>query len=207
MPSMNAGTWLLSLSWPGGSWQNSAKILAAMVITYIIVLWISAIIWVFRDIRDRTRDPFFQAIAVFVVLVFNLAGLWLYLILRPQLTLSEAYARSLEEEALLQELEDQKACPTCRRRIEDDFLVCPSCQTQLKEACPRCSRPLSYSWSACPYCATPKQERRLRRPVSDQQTATMPRPRGRPRPSPAFSESAPEPATAAATVQEGSEPA
>ena len=198
----NPGSWLLAFDWPFGSWQNSAKFLAAIVITYVIVLWVSAIIWVFRDIRDRTRDPFFQAVSVFVVLVFNLAGLWLYLILRPQVTLAEAYARSLEEEALLQELEDQKACPNCRRRIADDFIVCPSCQTQLKEACASCSRPLSYSWSACPYCARPKQESRQRRPSSDQPTATMPRSRARNRPAPSFQDAAPE---TAAVVTESSE--
>ncbi|MGI8554184.1 MAG: zinc ribbon domain-containing protein [Dehalococcoidia bacterium] len=194
--------WMLAFAWPGGSWQNSVKILAALLITYIIVLWISAIIWVYRDIRDRTRDPFFQAMAVFVVLVFNLPGLWLYLILRPPLTLAEAYSRSLEEEALLQELEDQKACPNCRRRVQDDFLVCPSCQTQLKEAFVNCSRPLSYSWSACPYCATPKQERRPRRPPTDQQTAAMPRARNRNRAAATFQDSSVEPA---ALAQESSE--
>jgi RNA polymerase subunit RPABC4/transcription elongation factor Spt4 len=166
---------LLALTWPGGNWQNSAKIIAAMLITYVIVLWISAVIWTFRDIHDRTRDPFFQAVSVFVVLVFNLPGLWLYLILRPPQTLAEAYARSLEEEALLQELEDQKACPNCRRRVADDFLVCPTCETQLKEACTVCSRPLAYSWTACPYCGTPKHARPQRRRLGDQQTATMPR--------------------------------
>jgi RNA polymerase subunit RPABC4/transcription elongation factor Spt4 len=200
---LNPGSWLLAFNWPFGSWQNSVKFLAAVVITYLIVLWVSAIIWVFRDIRDRTRDPFFQAISVFVVLVFNLAGLWLYLILRPQVTLAEAYARSLEEEALLQELEDQKACPNCRRRIADDFIVCPSCQTQLKEACVSCARPLSYSWSACPYCARPKQDSRpARRASADQPTAAMPRIRGRNRPAPAFQEAGAEPA---AVITEGGE--
>jgi RNA polymerase subunit RPABC4/transcription elongation factor Spt4 len=169
---------LLNIVWPGGSWQNSAKVVAAMLITYIIVLWLSAVVWTFRDIRDRTRDPFFQAVSVFVVLVFNLPGLWLYLILRPPQTLAESYARSLEEEALLQELEDQKACPNCRRRVSDDFLVCPTCETQLKEACGACSRPLAYSWTACPYCGSPKHARtQTRRRTSEQQTAAMPRDR------------------------------
>jgi RNA polymerase subunit RPABC4/transcription elongation factor Spt4 len=167
----------LAFTWPFGSWQNSAKFLAALLITYIIVLWISAVIWTFRDIHDRTRDPFFQAIAVFVVLVFNLPGLWLYLILRPSQTLNEAYARSLEEEALLQELEDQKACPNCRRRVADDFLICPTCETQLKEACAVCSKPLAYSWTACPFCGTSKRARSTRRRVNEQQTSTMPRDR------------------------------
>jgi RNA polymerase subunit RPABC4/transcription elongation factor Spt4 len=173
-----------------------------MLITYIIVLWIAAVIWTFRDIRERTRDPFFQAVSVFVVLVFNLPGLWLYLILRPPQTLAESYARSLEEEALLQELEDQKACPNCRRRVADDFLVCPTCETQLKEACTACSRPLAYSWTACPYCGTPKHSRAPRRRANDQQTASMPRDR-RPRAT-AFTENGA--GEAAALASEGSEP-
>ncbi|MHB8577294.1 MAG: zinc ribbon domain-containing protein, partial [Dehalococcoidia bacterium] len=141
------------ISWPGGTWQDTAKIVGAVLITYIAVLWVAGLIWVYRDIRDRSRDPFYQALSVFMVLAFNLPGLWLYLILRPKLTLREAYELTLEEEALLQELEDQKGCPTCHRRVLDDYIVCPSCTTQLKEPCPQCAKPLSYSWVACPYCA------------------------------------------------------
>src|SRR3712207_6981071 len=57
----------------------------------------------------RSRDPFLQVGALFLVLMFNLPGLLLYLIGRPRETLTEAYARTLEEEALLQELEDRKS--------------------------------------------------------------------------------------------------
>jgi len=151
--------WAPAISWPGGSWQDTIKLFAAVVITYIVVLWIAGLIWVYRDIRDRSRDPFYHAIAVFMVLAFNLPGLWLYLILRPKLTLADAYERTLEEEALLQDLEDQKGCPTCHRRVLDEYIVCPSCTTQLKEPCPNCTRPLSYSWVACPYCATLRRTR------------------------------------------------
>jgi RNA polymerase subunit RPABC4/transcription elongation factor Spt4 len=155
----NVSPWAVLVSWPGGSWQNTVKVVLAGLITYLIVLWVLMVWWTFRDIRERTRDPFLQAAAVFVVLVFSLPGLWIYLIGRPKETLAEAYARTLEEEALLQELEDLKACPTCRRRVADDFVICPICQSQLKEPCARCSRPLSYSWAACPYCATPRHGR------------------------------------------------
>ncbi len=181
---------IAAISWPFGSWQRSAVVVLAALITYLVVLWLLTVWWTFRDIRERTRDPFLQAAAVFVVLVFTLPGLWLYLIGRPRETLSEAYARTLEEEALLQELEDLKACPTCRRRVTDDFVVCPVCQTQLKEPCVRCSRPLSYSWAACPYCAAPRRGYLPERPAvaqteanlePEEQTVTIPRPRPAPR--------------------------
>lgn len=122
------------------------------------LLWLSIIVWVYRDIRYRTRDSSLQVLSVFVVLMFfpgfNVPGLALYLMLRPSDTLEEAYARSLEEEALLRELGDEGSCPSCRRLTDKEFQFCPSCQTQLKDKCARCERLLSFSWVACPYCGT-----------------------------------------------------
>ncbi len=147
------------ISWPGGSWEATLRISLTILALYLAVIWVALIFWAYRDIRQRSRDPIVQMAAVLLVLVFFLPGHWVYLILRPRQTLVEAYERSLEEEALLQELEDQKACPTCKRRIQDEYLVCPSCGVQLKEPCRSCGKPLSYAWSMCPYCALPKAAR------------------------------------------------
>lgn len=125
---------------------------------WALLLWLSIVVWVYRDIRDRSRDTSLQALSVFVVLMFfpglNLPGLALYLMLRPRDTLEEVYARSLEEEALLRELGDEGSCPSCRRLIDKDFQYCPSCQTQIKDQCDKCERLLSFSWVACPFCGT-----------------------------------------------------
>lgn len=147
------------ISWPGGDWEATLKIVIAVAAIYLAVIWLTLIFWTYRDIRQRTRDPILQTVAVLLVLVFFLPGHWVYLIVRPRYTLSELYERSLEEEALLQELEDQKACPTCKRRVHDDFLICPSCRTQLKEPCRSCAKPLSYAWVACPFCGLEKPPR------------------------------------------------
>jgi hypothetical protein len=166
------GTLPIAVSWPGGTWQDTLKLVAAVLITYIAVLWFAALVWVYRDIRNRSRDPFYHALSVFLVLVFNLPGLWLYLILRPKETLRDAYEAMLEEEALLQELEDQKGCPTCHRRVMDEYIVCPSCTTQLKEPCTSCGKALSYSWVACPFCATMRTPRTQPNPA-DAPTAPL----------------------------------
>ncbi len=147
------------VDWPGGDWQATLKLALIIIFVYIAVLWLTLVFWAFRDIRQRTRDPIVQMVAVLLVALFFLPGHWIYLIVRPRYTLSELYERSLEEEALLQDLEDQKACPTCKRRIQDDFLVCPSCRTQLKEPCRSCAKPLSYAWVACPFCGLEKAPR------------------------------------------------
>jgi len=146
-------------SWPGGSWEATLRYGIVFTAIFLSAFWVAVVFWTYRDIRQRTRDPILQTAAVLLVLIFNFPGHWIYLIVRPRYTLTELYERSLEEEALLQELEDQKACPTCKRRVKDEYLVCPSCRTQLKEACRQCSKPLSYAWVACPYCGLEKPPR------------------------------------------------
>ena len=127
---------------------------------WLLLLWLGIIVWTYRDIRERTQDPATHTLSVALVLLFfpgfNLPGLMLYLVLRPKETLDDAYARSLEEEALLREVGDDPACQSCHRYVEKDFLVCPYCQAQLKDACANCNSPLRFSWIACPYCATPR---------------------------------------------------
>jgi RNA polymerase subunit RPABC4/transcription elongation factor Spt4 len=129
---------------------------AALLAAFLTATWIGAVIWAFRDIRSRSRDIFAQVLATLMVLVFfplfPVPGLLLYLILRPRETLSEVYERSLEEEVLLQGIEERLACPGCNRRIEDAFMVCPTCHTRLKKACPSCGRLLHLRWNICPYC-------------------------------------------------------
>jgi RNA polymerase subunit RPABC4/transcription elongation factor Spt4 len=138
------------------NWENVATLAAAVGGAYVLILWISSIAWTYRDIHERTRDTAFQIVAVLLVLMFPLLGWFIYMILRPSETLAEAYARSLEEEALLQELEEQGICPSCKRYVSTDFVICPHCRTQLKEPCANCGRPLSFNWVVCPYCMTQK---------------------------------------------------
>jgi RNA polymerase subunit RPABC4/transcription elongation factor Spt4 len=130
---------------------------AALFAAFLTAVWVSVIIWAFRDIRARSRDIFAQILATLMVLLFfplfPFPGLILYLLLRPRETLSEIYERSLEEEALLQGIEERMACPGCNRRIEEQFMVCPTCHTRLKKACPACGRLLHLRWNICPFCS------------------------------------------------------
>jgi RNA polymerase subunit RPABC4/transcription elongation factor Spt4 len=136
--------------------QPFVVLFVALTAAFFTALWVSAVIWAFRDIRSRTRDVFAQILATLLVLIFfplfPLPGLILYVILRPRETLAEVYERTLEEEALLQGIEERLACPTCNRRIEEDYVVCPSCHTRLKKSCVSCGRQLHLNWSICAYC-------------------------------------------------------
>jgi RNA polymerase subunit RPABC4/transcription elongation factor Spt4 len=128
------------------------QVIIALFGAFFLAFWVSMIIWTFRDVRSRSRDIFAQLLATLMVMVFNLPGLFLYFILRPQETLVEAYERSLEEEALLQDIEERLVCPGCKRKIKPDFIICPDCHTRLKKSCPNCRRLLHLKWNICPYC-------------------------------------------------------
>jgi RNA polymerase subunit RPABC4/transcription elongation factor Spt4 len=88
-----------------------------------------------------------------MVAVLGLFGVIIYVLLRPQETLTEAYERSLEEEALLQNIETRPICPGCGRAVKDAWQVCPYCHTKLKKPCVHCGELLELPWNLCPYCA------------------------------------------------------
>jgi RNA polymerase subunit RPABC4/transcription elongation factor Spt4 len=143
------------VGFPGGSLESTLKLGAIILLTYALVLWLSAIVWVYRDAKNRTADSTSQMIAVLLVAIFNVPGLIVYLVIRPQATMADAYERSLETEAVLHELQlTANSCQTCRRPIDDDFNVCPHCRTVLREGCRSCGRAIRTSWLTCPYCAT-----------------------------------------------------
>jgi len=119
---------------------------------FFIALWFSLIIWTLRDVRSRSRDIFAILLATLMVVIFGPLGLILYFLLRPSVTLAELYERSLEEEALLQDLEERPRCPGCSRQVDEAWIVCPDCHTNLKKMCPSCHKGLHLRWNICPFC-------------------------------------------------------
>lgn len=136
------------------NWQDLAVVAIVALAAYGLVLWIAALVWTYRDVQERTRDQATHAISVLLVLAFNFPGLLLYMVLRPKSTLAETYDRQLEAEALLHEIQEQATCPSCRRKVEQDFVACPYCRSTLRVACESCGRALMSSWVLCPYCGT-----------------------------------------------------
>jgi hypothetical protein len=120
----------------------------------LAAFWLAMIIWTYRDMRARSRDTIAQIIVALMVAILTIPGLLIYLFLRPRETLSEAYERSLEEEALLQEIEEKPVCPGCKQRVSVEWQACPNCHTRLKKPCTRCGRMLELAWDLCPYCAS-----------------------------------------------------
>jgi RNA polymerase subunit RPABC4/transcription elongation factor Spt4 len=126
-------------------------------VAFGLAVWFSIVVWTFMDIRSRSRDKVIWFLSTLLVLVANAFGLIIYLILRPHETLMQAYERSLEEEALLQEIEERPICPNCRHRVEHEFRICPSCLNKLKDVCLNCERLVELDWSICPYCTVERK--------------------------------------------------
>ncbi|MBT3391627.1 MAG: zinc ribbon domain-containing protein [Chloroflexi bacterium] len=130
-------------------------ILTAWGGAFIAALWLSLIIWTYRDIRNRARDPLGRILAVLVVAVLFLPGIVIYMILRPHRTLDDEYQHTLEEEALLRSIEDTPVCPGCGRRSKESWKICPNCHTKLKKPCHQCGKLMELPWNLCPHCGTP----------------------------------------------------
>jgi RNA polymerase subunit RPABC4/transcription elongation factor Spt4 len=126
------------------------------IVVLLLSVWLAVIVWTWTDARARSRDPVIWIAATLVAIV-PLAGILVYLILRPRQTLMEAYLRSLEEEALLQEIEERPVCPSCKHRIEPDYVLCPNCLAKVKAQCMSCKRLIEPDWTVCPYCATDRK--------------------------------------------------
>ncbi len=137
---------------PLSSLQGLLFIVVFFFAAFVVIFWVALIFWTWRDVRSRTQDTVLQITATLLVAVFNLGGLFIYLIVRPRQTLAELYERQLEEESLLAEMTERQTCPTCHYRVDNEFQVCPSCGTKLRRPCPRCEHLLELKWNVCPYC-------------------------------------------------------
>ena len=133
---------------------------------YLVILWLASAYWAFRDMQQRSDNailPYFASagIILFTPLFFVLA-VWVYKIIRPHEKVGEVWERNLAEEALLAEVEAIHHCPTCERRIDDEWIICPTCRTRLNRVCPNCSRLVGLDWSLCAWCGRDFE----RRPVA-----------------------------------------
>lgn len=137
--------------------KELAPFVVAMFAAFGAAIQFSIVVWTFMDIRSRSRDKLVWFFATLLVLLFTVFGLVVYLILRPHETLMQAYERSLEEEALLQEIEERPICPNCRHRVDTAYRVCPNCMHKLKDVCLNCERLVEPEWTVCPYCTVERK--------------------------------------------------
>jgi len=123
---------------------------------YLVILWLATAYWAFRDMQQRSDNPILPYLASAGIILFTplffVLGVWVYKIIRPHEKIGEVWERNLAEEALLAEVEAIHHCPSCERRIDDEWIICPTCRTRLNRVCPNCSRLVGLDWSLCAWC-------------------------------------------------------
>jgi RNA polymerase subunit RPABC4/transcription elongation factor Spt4 len=132
---------------------------------YLVILWIATAYWAFRDMQQRSDNPllpYFVAAGIIVATpFFFIFAVWVYKIVRPHEKIGEVWERNLAEEALLAEVEAIHHCPTCERRVNDEWIICPTCRTRLNRVCPNCSRLVGLDWSLCAWCGKDFERREV----------------------------------------------
>jgi len=66
-------------------------------ILYFFIIWVSVLLWVMRDISNRTDSIFLQIISILIILIFTPFWIFIYLLIRPANTLFEKYYNEIEE--------------------------------------------------------------------------------------------------------------
>jgi hypothetical protein len=126
------------------------------IAAYIVVVWLATAYWAFRDIQTRSDNPILPYLAASLIILFTpvlfVFAALIYRLIRPHEKIGEANERALAEEALLNEVEAVPHCPTCARRVGDQWLICPTCRTRLNRVCPNCNRLVGLEWSLCAWC-------------------------------------------------------
>lgn len=136
-----------------------------MIGIYLVILWFATAYWAFRDMQQRSANailPYLVAASIILFTpVFFIFAVWVYKIVRPHEKIGEVWERNLAEEALLAEVEAVHHCPTCERRVNDEWIICPSCRTRLNRVCPNCSRLVGLDWSLCAWCGKDFERREV----------------------------------------------
>src|SRR5260221_5877126 len=148
----------------GGIWSgfvNSAVVQLGVrfIGLYLFVVYVAMIFWTYRDAQNRTENRVLPVLAALLVTLVPVLGLFVYLIVRSRETIAESYERQLAEESLLAEAEQRVVCPTCHERVQQDFILCPTCRTGPKPVCPSCAKLIRPEWNICPFCAKDFDER------------------------------------------------
>jgi len=135
-----------------------------LFVVYLLVLWLAAAWWTWRDARLRTADPLAPYVAAGVVvlatpLLFALA-VGVYRVVRPSTTRAERESAELQQAVLAEEAETVR-CPACQALVEPEWVACPSCGQALAGRVADWGPPPGLHWGICPGGAAEGKSKRL----------------------------------------------
>lgn len=125
------------------------------VLAYFALLWLVILIWVTKDVLQRSKSVLFQAFSILLSIAVPILGVLLYLIIRPSKTQNERYYEELERNMLESEIHsEENHCGKCLTVVEKEYSYCPNCGESLKKTCQKCKKSFPNVWNICPFCAS-----------------------------------------------------
>ena len=115
-----------------------------LMVATVVMLYVLSIVYVIRDAQRRGAEPWWLWALISVI---PIVGLLAYVILRPSSYLVDREEQDLDIALREHQLSHYGICPKCGAPIDRDFVVCPVCNTQVRNVCPTCHRPLSRPFS------------------------------------------------------------
>lgn len=137
-----------------GTVQIDFQLILRVLFLSVGAFWVFVLAWVWTDSGERTANSYARIGYLLLVLVFNILGWIIYLIIRPEETLEQAYWSDLERRYLQYETAELGDCSECGRQIFPDFIFCPDCGLELKVECPGCNVYVDKKFQYCPLCRT-----------------------------------------------------
>jgi RNA polymerase subunit RPABC4/transcription elongation factor Spt4 len=120
----------------------------------VVLIYSSCLIWITRDIKNRTNNFLIQISSIILGLLF-IPGLIIYLLLRPRETVDEKKSRNVIRKIELVAIESKlRTCSHCTTLNKMKFKYCVNCGTELKSECKECSKLIDPLWQFCPFCST-----------------------------------------------------
>lgn len=120
-------------------------------IAFVVALYLLSVVYVFIDAKRRGVQAFW---AWGLLALVPFVGLMAYIVMRPASYVADREEQKLDMALRWRQLAQYGSCPNCGTTIEKDFIVCPVCNTQVRNVCPTCKRPLEAHWKVCPFCRT-----------------------------------------------------
>lgn len=120
-------------------------------IAFVVALYLLSVVYVFIDAKRRGVQACW---AWGLLALVPFVGLMAYIVMRPASYVADREEQELDMALRERQLAQYGSCPNCGTTIEKDFIVCPVCNTQVRNVCPTCKRPLEAHWKVCPFCRT-----------------------------------------------------
>lgn len=151
-------------------WESiTIEMFIKFIILYFFIIWIAILVWVVKDINNRTNNILLQVVSILTILVLTPLWVFIYLLIRPGRTLFERYYDEIEENldtfsAIIEEntrsLQEWNHCQSCEHPVSPDFKFCPNCKESLRASCRWCQKDILITWKVCAYCGKKQKKQK-----------------------------------------------